>query len=106
MPEIIVSIIEKEKWSMLVEIMRIGKEEVPVVSSLDVSESFTYYDEEKQKNYIREHKAVLRSIRELKCSEKFRGEHFSPSTYTDSRGKEQPHILMDRNGFTLLVMGF
>lgn len=91
---------------MLVEISKIGKEEVPTVSSLDVSETFTYFDEESQKNYVREHKAVLRAIRELKCSEKFRGEHFSPSKYIDSRGKEQPYMLMDRDGFTLLVMGF
>ena len=91
---------------MLVEIRKIGKEEIPTVSSLDVSDTFTYFDEEKQKSYIREHKAVLRAIRELKCSEKFRGEHFSPSTYIDSRGKEQPYMIMDRDGFTLLVMGF
>lgn len=29
----------------------------------------------------------LRAIRDLKCSEEFRGKHFSPSNYTDSRGK-------------------
>ena len=42
----------------------------------------------------------------MKCSDKFRGEHFSPSTYTDSRGKEQPCELMDKDGFTMLVMDF
>lgn len=91
---------------MLVEVKRINKAEVTVVSSLDVAETFTYFDEENNRQYIREHKAILRAIRELKCSEEFRGEHFSPSEYMDSRGKKQPCILMDKDGFSLLVMGF
>lgn len=89
-----------------VKIKKVNKEEKVIVSSLDVSETFTYYDEINHKEYVREHKAVLRSIRELKCSDEFRGEHFSPSKYVDSRGKEQPCILMDKDGFTMLVMGF
>lgn len=91
---------------MLVETRKLNKREKVVVSSLDVAETFTYYDEECQREYTREHKAVLRAIRELKCSEEFRGEHFSPSTYMDSRGKEQPCELMDKDGFAMLVMGF
>ncbi len=91
---------------MLVEIMKVNKEDVTVVTSLDVAETFTYFDEENNKQYTREHKAILRAIRDLKCSEEFRGEHFSPSNYTDSRGKKQPCMLMDKDGFSLLVMGF
>lgn len=91
---------------MLVEIMKVNKEETVVVTSLDVSDTFTYFDEENNKQYTREHKSVLRAIRELKCSEEFRGEHFSPSEYIDSRGKKQPCMLMDKDGFALLVMGF
>lgn len=91
---------------VLVEQRKVNKREKIVVSSLDVAETFTYYDEETQKEYTREHKAVLRAIRELKCSEDFRGEHFTPSNYTDIRGKEQPCVLMDKDGFTMLVMGF
>lgn len=91
---------------MLVEIKKINKEEMTVVTSLDVAETFTYFDEESGKEYVREHKAILRAIRELNCSEEFRGEHYSPSTYVDSRGKSQPCIIMDRDGFTMLVMGF
>lgn len=91
---------------MLVEIMKINKEDVTVVTSLDVAETFTYFDEENNKQYTREHKAILRAIRDLKCSEEFRGEHFSPSNYIDSRGKKQPCMLMDKDGFSLLVMGF
>ncbi len=91
---------------MLIETMKFGREERAVCTSLDVAETFTYFDETDQKNYVREHKAILRAIRELKCSEDFRGEHFSPSNYTDSRGKKQPCMVMDRDGFVMLVMGF
>lgn len=91
---------------MLVETRKLNKREKVVVSSLDVAETFTYFEEENQREYAREHKAVLRAIRELKCSDIFRGEHFSPSTYTDSRGKEQPCEFMDKDGFAMLVMGF
>lgn len=71
-----------------------------------MAEVFTYFDEESNREYVREHKAILRAIRELKCSEEFRSEHFSPSNYMDSRGKKQPCVLMDKDGFSLLVMGF
>lgn len=91
---------------MLVEVKKIGKEEVTVVSSLDVAETFTYFDEETGKQYSREHKSIMRAIRDLKCSEEFRGENFAPSKYIDSRGKEQPCIDMTKDGFTLLVMSF
>lgn len=91
---------------MLVEIKKFGKEERAVCTSLDVAETFTYFSEDDQKQYTREHKAILRAIRELKCSTEFRGEHFSPSNYVDSRGKIQPCVLIDRDGFTFLVMGF
>lgn len=91
---------------MLVKIVGKRYEEKIITTSLEVAETFTYYDEEKGEHYTREHKYILRAIRELKCSEKFRGEHFAPSEYIDSRGKKQPCIEMDRDGFTLLVMGF
>lgn len=91
---------------MLVEITGKRNEEKLVTTSIDVAETFSYVDEETGKSYLREHKAVLRAIRELNCSEKFRGEHFSPSNYTDIRGKNQPCIVMDRDGFLLLVMTF
>lgn len=91
---------------MLVEITKFGRNERAICTSLDVAETFTYFSEEEQREYVREHKAILRAIRELKCSDEFRGEHYSPSDYTDSRGKKQPCIVMDRDGFTMLVMGF
>lgn len=91
---------------MLVEIKKINKEEVATCTSLDIAETFTYYDEETGKSYCREHKAVMRAIRDLKCSDEFRGENYSPSTYVDPRGKKQPLIIMTKDGFTMLVMGF
>ncbi len=91
---------------ILVEIIGKRNEEKLITTSLKVSETFTYFDEEENRQYTREHKSILRAIRELKCSDKFRGEHFTPSEYTDVRGKKQPCIEMDRDGFTLLVMGF
>ena len=72
---------------MLVEIIGKRNEEKLVTTSLKVAETFTYFDEEEKKQYTREHKSILRSIRELKCSDKFRGEHFAPSEYIDGRGK-------------------
>ena len=63
---------------MLVEIVGKRYEEKLVTTSLRIAETFTYYDEESGRQYTREHKAVLRAIRDLKCSEKFRGEHYSP----------------------------
>lgn len=89
-----------------VMVRRINKEEKVVVSSVDVAETFTYVDEQTGKEHKREHKAVLRAIRELKCSDEFRGEHYSPSKYIDIRGKEQPCMLIDKDGFTMLIMGF
>ena len=91
---------------MLVEVSKFGREERVAVSSLDVAETFTYLEESTGKQYTREHNEILRTIRELKCSDEFRGDHYSPSNYMDSRGKKQPCILMDRDGFTMLVMSF
>lgn len=80
---------------MLVEIMKIGKEERVAVTSLDVAETFE-----------KEHRRVLQDIRELGCSEEFRLHHFVQSFYENTQGKKQPLEVMDRDGFTLLVMGY
>ncbi len=50
---------------MLVEIKTVNKEEVTVVTSLDVAETFG-----------KEHRRVLQDIRDLKCSEEFRLRNF------------------------------
>lgn len=80
---------------MLVEIMRMGKEEVTVATSLDVAETFS-----------REHKNVLRDIRELQCSEDFRRLNFEQSEYLNEQNHKQPMFYMTRDGFTILVMGY
>jgi Rha family phage regulatory protein len=80
---------------MLVEVKRINKSEMTVVSSLDVAETF-----EKQ------HSHVLRDIKELECSDEFRESNFGLSYYVNSQNKRQPMYHMTRDGFTILVMGY
>ena len=79
---------------MLVEIMKFGREERVGCTSLDVSETFG-----------KEHKNVLRDIRELGCSVEFNRLNFEPISYTDSMNRTQEAVAMTRDGFTLLVMG-
>lgn len=80
---------------MLVEIMKFGREERAGCTSLDVAETFG-----------KEHKHVLRDIRELGCSEEFNRSNFGPISYTDSMNRKQDAVAMTRDGFTLLVMGY
>ena len=80
---------------MLVEVKRINKAEMTVVSSLDVAETFR-----------REHKNVLRDIRELECSDEFRRLNFEQSEYMNEQNHKQPMFYMTRDGFTILVMGY
>ncbi|MBE6845586.1 MAG: Rha family transcriptional regulator [Ruminococcus sp.] len=80
---------------MLVETTKINKQEMTVVSSLDIAETF-------EKN----HKEVLRDIRTLECSEEFGQRNFAPSSYMNSQNKKQPMYYVTRDGFTLLAMGY
>lgn len=80
---------------MLVEIKKINKEEVTVVTSLDIAETFG-----------KEHKNVLRDIRELECSEEFNRLNFELTSYRDSMNRSQDMYYMTRDGFTILVMGY
>lgn len=72
-----------------------GQNDQVLTSSLLVAETFG-----------KEHKRVLQDVRELKCSEYFRQHHFVLSSYTTSQNRDVPMFLMDRDGFTLLVMGY
>ncbi len=65
----------------------------PITTSLKVAEKF-----EKQ------HKDVLESIRNL-VAEKSAAKFYKETTYKN-RGKKYPMYEMDRDGFSLLVMGF
>lgn len=80
---------------MLVEIRIVNKEEVTVITSIDVAETFG-----------KEHKRVLQDIRELRCSEEFGKHNFVPSSYTSVQNKELPMYYITRDGFTLLAMGY
>lgn len=80
---------------MLVEIMKFNREERPVVTSLDVAETFG-----------KPHDKVMRDIRELGCSEEFNLANFGDISYTDSRNRIYNAKVMTRDGFTLLVMGY
>ena len=80
---------------MLVEVSKINKQEVTVVSSLDIAETF-------EKN----HKEVLRDIKNLKCSDDFRQRNFAPISYEDSYGRKQKAYAVTRDDFTLLAMGY
>lgn len=82
---------------MLVEIRIVNKEEVTVVTSLDVAETFG-----------KEHKNVLADIRNIQSdisSAEFSA-LFYEEAYTASNGKKNPMYYMSRDGFTLLVMGY
>ena len=52
------------------------------------------------------HDDVLKSIRNLDCSEEFRLRNFAESSYLNQQGKKQPCYAMTRDGFTFLVMGY
>lgn len=66
----------------------------PVVSSREVAEHFGKY-----------HKDVLESVRNLAAENSAAKSWFFESTFQD-RGKNYPMYLMNRDGFSLLVMGF
>ena len=80
---------------MLVEVKKINKTEVTVVTSLDVAEVFE-----------KEHRRVLQDIRALNCSENFRLHNFVQSEYKNEQNHKQPMYLITKDGFTILAMGY
>lgn len=72
-----------------------NKHEQLVVSSLQVAEDFR-----------KEHKDVLKVIRNMTAQNCALLKMFFESTYISSQNKELPMYLMNRDGFSLLVMGF
>lgn len=70
-----------------------------VTSSLQVAQKFG-----------KEHRHILRDIRELECTTDFKESNFGLSFYISEVGngaqKKNPMYLMTRDGFTFLVMGF
>ena len=66
-----------------------------VVSSRDVADKFG-----------KEHGKVLRAVKNLDCSTSFNEANFGFVEYVDSKGEKRPEVLMTRDGFTFLAMGF
>lgn len=58
------------------------------------------------KFFEKEHRDVLRAIRNLDCSEEFTERNFALSKYKDSTGRKLPCYQMTRDGFVFLAMGF
>jgi Rha family phage regulatory protein len=67
----------------------------PTTTSLAVAEHFG-----------KNHFDVLRSIKNLECSEQFNQRNFAFVEYTDAKGEKRPMYRMTKNGFAFLVMGF
>lgn len=67
----------------------------PVVSSRQIAE-----------NFDKNHRDVLRAVDNLKEDVRNFAQMFFESTEPDSYGREQRAYLMNRDGFTLLAMGF
>jgi Rha family phage regulatory protein len=71
------------------------KEGRPVTTSLNIAEKFK-----------KEHRNVLRDIRNLIDMDKNTQLRFELSEYKDSTGRSLPIYIMDRDAFSILAMGF
>jgi Rha family phage regulatory protein len=67
----------------------------PYCSTLQVAETFE-----------KRHDDVLKSIRNLDCSNVFRLRNFAESSYLNEQKKKQPMFIMTKDGFMFLVMGY
>lgn len=56
--------------------------------------------------FEKQHKNVIRDIKELDCSEDFRRLNFEQSNYINEQGHKQPCYIMTRDGFVFLAMGY
>lgn len=56
--------------------------------------------------FEKEHKNVLRDIRNFECSEKFMRANFEPVEYVDAKGEKRPAFNITRDGFSFLTLGF
>lgn len=52
------------------------------------------------------HDDVLKAIRKMECSDKFRARNFADSSYKSAQNKDLPMVVMTKDGFSILVMGF
>ena len=73
-----------------------GQNDQVITTSLLVAETFE-----------KEHRNVLKAIRKLMSATNVAvAQMFDETTYVNEQGKEQPMFVMNRDGFTLLAMGF
>lgn len=72
-----------------------SREQYAVTTSLRVAEAFE-----------KEHKHVMESIQNLMAEKSAVKKMFVESTYVNSRNREYPMYYINRDGFTLLAMGF
>ena len=73
-----------------------GQNDQVITTSLLVAETFE-----------KEHRNVLKSIRKLMSATNVAvAQMFDETTYVNEQGKGQPMFVMNRDGFTLLAMGF
>lgn len=56
--------------------------------------------------FSKQHKHVIDTIRKLISSAENSAQFFASTTYIDESGKKNPMYVMNRDGFTLLAMGF
>lgn len=95
------------------ELVQIPKN-VPVQQEQEVV-SVSFYDCNGQKmvssrdvaeNFEKEHKDVIRAVENIKAQNCALTSMFFKTTYTAGTGKAYPMYLMNRDGFSLLAMGF
>lgn len=67
----------------------------PVTTSQTIADTFG-----------KEHREVLRAIRNLEAPADFSRCNFAPAEYTDAQGKKRPMYYITRDGFFMLAMGF
>ncbi len=53
----------------------------------------------------KQHAKVLRAVRQLTSSAKFRQANFGDSSYLNDQGRKQTMVTMTKDGLTFLVMG-
>ena len=70
-------------------------DEQAVTTSLKVAESFS-----------KAHRDVMKAIRNLTAQNCAVGNMFDKATYINKQGHKQPMYYMNRDGFTVLAMGF
>lgn len=77
----------------------------PVVRITDTGEAMA--DSRDVAAYFgKEHRRVLQTLRELQCSDDFRQHNFVPFKNKDLAGESTSHVLMTKDGFMFLVLGF